>query len=157
MDITEKMTTRSLKPTDLDQVVDIDKRIVGWSRRGFFEKRVDAAIERPDNYVVVGTVDGSTLVGYAIARIHGGDFGTKGRTAVLDAIGVDPRVQAKGVGKLLMDALDDVLRKKEVHEIRTQADWHYHGLMKYFDAMGFEVAPAHVLERPPGHSAGADF
>ena len=147
MEVTENMTVRPLKATDLDQVVDIDKRIVGWSRRGFFEKRVEAAVEHPDKYVVVGTVDGSTLVGYAIARIHGGDFGTKGRTAALDAIGVDPRAQAKGVGKLLMDGLDDVLRKKDVHEIRTQADWHFHGLLKYFDAMGFEVAPAIVLER----------
>ena len=83
MDITENMTVRPLKATDLDQVVDIDKRIVGWSRRGFFEKRVEAAIEHPDKYIVVGTVDGSTLVGYAIARIHGGDFGTKGKTAIL--------------------------------------------------------------------------
>ena len=156
MDITENMTTRPLKASDLDQVVDIDKRIVGWSRRGFFQKRVDAAIERPDSYVVVGAVDGTTLVGYAIARIHGGDFGTKGRTAALDA-GVDPRSQAKGVGKLLMDALDDVLRKKEVSEIRTQADWHFHGLMKYFDAMGFEVAPAHILERTAGDQAGVNF
>ena len=32
MDITENMTTRPLKASDLDQVVDIDKRIVGWSR-----------------------------------------------------------------------------------------------------------------------------
>ncbi|MBT3992191.1 MAG: GNAT family N-acetyltransferase [Rhodospirillaceae bacterium] len=157
MDITENMTTRPLKASDLDQVVDIDKRIVGWSRRGFFQKRVDAAIERPDSYVVVGAVDGTTLVGYAIARIHGGDFGTKGRTAALDAVGVDPRSQAKGVGKLLMDALDDVLRKKEVSEIRTQADWHFHGLMKYFDAMGFEVAPAHILERTAGDQAGVNF
>jgi|TARA_B100000315_G_scaffold260416_1_gene321576 ribosomal protein S18 acetylase RimI-like enzyme len=147
MDITENMTTRPLKTTDLDQVVDIDKRIVGWSRRGFFEKRVEAAVDRPDNYVVVGVVDGTTLVGYAIARIHGGDFGTTERTAALDAIGVDPRAQAKGVGKILMDGLDDVLRKKDVHEIRTQTDWRFHGLLKYFDAMGFEVAPAHVLER----------
>ena len=37
MDITENMTTRPLKASDLDQVVDIDKRIVGWSRRGFFQ------------------------------------------------------------------------------------------------------------------------
>ena len=147
MDITKNMKVRPLKATDLDQVVDIDKRIVGWSRRGFFEKRVQAAIDRPDSYVVVGTVDGTTLVGYAIARIHGGDFGTKGRTAVLDAIGVDPCAQAKGVGILLMDGLDDVLRKKDVQEICTQSDWHYHGLLKYFDAMGFEVAPAYVLER----------
>ncbi len=154
MDMIETMTTRPLKPTDLNQVVDIDKRIIGWSRRGFFEKRVEAAIDRPDSYIVVGAVDGTTLVGYAIARIHGGDFGTKGRTAALDAIGVDPRAQAKGVGKLLMDALDEVLRKKDVHEIRTQADWHYHGLMKYFDAMGFEVAPALILERSAASNNG---
>ncbi|HJO87453.1 MAG TPA: hypothetical protein QF359_10865, partial [Rhodospirillales bacterium] len=80
MDITKNMKVRPLKATDLDQVVDIDKRIVGWSRRGFFEKRVQAAIDRPDSYVVVGTVDGTTLVGYAIDRIHGGDFGNKART-----------------------------------------------------------------------------
>lgn len=144
---TENLTTRALKSSDLNAVVDIDQRIVGYSRRGFFEKRLEAAVKSPKNFIVIGVVEEANLIGFAFARLHEGDFGTPGQFAALDAIGVDPRGQASGVGKLLMDALEDVAKKKNVTEIRTQTDWRYHSLVKFLDAMGFEVAPVHVLER----------
>ncbi len=143
----ENLTSRALKSADLNAVVDIDQRIVGYSRRGFFEKRLEAAVKSPKDYIVIGVTEESNLVGFTFARLHEGDFGTPGHFAALDAIGVDPRAQAHGVGKLLMDALEEVAKKKNVCEIRTQSDWRYHSLVKFLDAMGFEVAPVHVLER----------
>ena len=140
------LETRSLQASDLDPVVDIDHRIVGRSRQGFFEKRLEAAIKAPEDFVAVGVEDGGRLVGYAFTRIHVGDFGTEGKVAVLDTIGVDPDIHAKGIGRIIMEALENRLRKKEVTEIRTQSDWRYPGLIQFFAAMNFEIAPANVLE-----------
>ncbi len=86
----ENLTSRALKSADLNAVVDIDQRIVGYSRRGFFEKRLQAAVKSPKDYIVIGVTEESNLVGFTFARLHEGDFGTPGHFAALDAIGVDP-------------------------------------------------------------------
>ncbi len=139
---------RPLGPGDLDAVVDIDQRIVGRSRRGFFEKRLDAAMAVPDDFVVVGIDGEDGLCAFAFARISTGDFGLSASHAVLDAIGVDPGNQSKGLGHQLMNGLDDGLRKRGVSEIRTQTDWRFHDLVRFLGSEGFKVAPIHILERP---------
>jgi GNAT superfamily N-acetyltransferase len=138
---------RPLRAGDLDRVVEIDQRIVGRSRRGFFEKRLSAAVDVPDDFVVVGVEDGGELVGFAFARISTGDFGFSAAHAVLDAIGVDPDRQTRGVGHMMMQGLDDRLRERGVREIRTQTDWRFHDLVRFLDREGFKTAPTHILER----------
>lgn len=142
-----KMETRPLGAADLDRVVEIDQRIVGRSRRGFFEKRLEAAIAVPEDFVVVGIDNKDGLCAFAFARISTGDFGLSKSHAVLDAIGVDPDCQSKGLGHGLMHGLDTGLRKRGVCEIRTQTDWRFHGLVRFLDTEGFKVAPMHILER----------
>ena len=44
MGATPDTDLRPLGPEDLDRVVEIDRRLVGRSRRGFFEKRLAAAL-----------------------------------------------------------------------------------------------------------------
>ena len=148
---TKSLSSRALGPADLDRVVEIDRAIVGRSRRGFFEKRLEAALAVPDDFVVVG-VDGvggeSELQGYGFARIHSGEYGTPEKIAAIDAIGVAPDSQSGGIGRMVLEAMDGRLRRKGVAEIRTQADWRFHGLLKFFESTGFLEAPVHILERP---------
>lgn len=143
-----EQTPRPLDSGDLDAVVEIDREIVGRSRRGFFEKRLEAALAVPDDFVIVGVDEGSELKGYAFARLQSGEFGIPARFATIDAIGVAPDRQSRGIGRKLLDALDARLGRKGVGEIRTQADWRFHGLLRFFDAAGFVEGPTHVLERP---------
>ena len=105
----------------------------------------------PEDFVVVGIDNEDGLCAFAIARISTGDFGLSKSHAVLDAIGVDPDCQSKGLGHGLMEGLDAGLRKRGVGEIRTQTDWRFHDVVRFLDAEGFKTAPIHILERPTTH------
>ncbi len=49
--------TRALRPKDLDAVIEIDRRITGRTRRGFFEKRLEAAKRGAENFIVIFACD----------------------------------------------------------------------------------------------------
>ncbi|MBT5841345.1 MAG: GNAT family N-acetyltransferase [Rhodospirillaceae bacterium] len=137
---------RNLRPDDLDVVVQIDRALTRRSRRGYFENRLKAAIADPDQFIILGMEQNGQLAGYVFARIYDGEFGSQGKIAVLDTIGVDPEAHAKGTGRALLGALDQKLAANGAAEIRTQADWNFTGMLGFFSATGFQLAPAHVLE-----------
>ena len=147
-DATEHL--RMLTADDLERVIEIDRTITGRSRRGFFEKRLEAAEAGIDPFIVVGTEHEGVLSGYAIARVQQGEFGEAEAMAMLDAIGVDPDEQHHGHGALLMQGLLERMKKTGIGELRTQADWNNHDLLRYFAAQGFVLAPRLVLECPLG-------
>ena len=140
--------TRALRPEDLDAVIDIDRRITGRARRGFFEKRLEAAQAGAGNFIVVAAEDGGRLTGYAIARVQAGEFGDADTVAILDSIGVDPDCQRAGLGAALLDAVTRTMKRLGIKELRTETAWTDHALVRFFAANGFAMTPRVVLERP---------
>lgn len=138
---------RRLRPTDLERVIAIDSGSVGEPRRAFFEKRLAQARERPEDYVQVGAAFDGELVGFAFARIQCGEFGREQTIATLDAVGVMVGSREVGVGHALMGGLTKALCQQGVRLLQSQADWTNHGLLRFFDASGFRLAPRLVLER----------
>lgn len=150
-----KRKIRGLKAGDLDAVVVIDTQNTGRARRGFFEKRLAAVRRDPDLFLSLAIEDGAAgdgkaLAGFVIARIFRGEFGTSQPVASIDAIGVAPGRQGRGLGRALMDGLETALRKRGIFEIRSQDSWTGGALMRFFAATGFELAPLWVLDRPLG-------
>ncbi len=141
-------STRALRPDDLERVIAIDRAYTGRARRHFFEKRFAAAKARPADFVLLGTDDGHVLDGYALAHLLHGEFGRAQAGAALDALAVAPESQEHGIGQVLMEGLVTALRGKGVRYLQSQADWKNHGLLRFFGASGFELAPRLVLERP---------
>jgi len=137
----------ALTPGDLDTVVEIDREIIGRSRRRFFERRLAGALAEPGRYVYVGAWQDGALVGYALARIAEGEFGVGIRTATLDALGVAKSAWGKGAGRRLLDGVETVLKHKGVAEIITEVDWGEQGMLHFFEHGGFEIAPRIVLSR----------
>ena len=136
-----------LTPDDLEAVIAIDRKLSGASRRGFYDKRLAAALGAPHDFVYVGLRDGETLVGFAMARLLEGGFGRTGRGAALDAIGVDPEHSGRGAGRRMLAAVKAVLAHKGARELVSQASWTNHKLLAFFDAAGFQLAPRLVLDR----------
>jgi ribosomal protein S18 acetylase RimI-like enzyme len=146
-------STRQLKPEDLDRVVDIDRRITGRSRSAFFEKRLQAALADARNFIATAVESDGKLTGFAIARLQDGEFGDARRVATVDVVGVDPDSQHRGQGSLLLGQLTGVMRKLDVHELRTQVGWHDVALTRFFAASGFSLAPRQALERSTARMA----
>jgi GNAT superfamily N-acetyltransferase len=95
------------------------------------------------------------LGGFAIARLQNGEFGDDRRVAVLDVIGVDPERQGGGLGALLLDGITARMKRRDVHELRTQVDWREQRLLRFFAAAGFALAPRQVLERATARGLGS--
>ncbi len=146
---------RALRPEDLESVIDIDRRLTGRARRGFFEKRLEAAQGGAGTFIVMATEDEGTLTGYAIARVRGGEFGDERPVAMIDSIGVDPDRQHAGLGALLIDGIARAMKKLGIAELRTQVDWADRDLIGFFARCGFSVTQRLVLERRAGQPIDA--
>jgi len=139
--------SRSLRPADLERVVEIDAYYAGRSRKLFFKKRLEAALANTKGFIAVATETNTTLTGFAIARLQDGEFGIDRKVAVLDVIGVDPKSLNAGQGTMLLDHITEQAKLLGISEIRTQLDWHDQNLLGFFADQGFLLAPSQVLER----------
>lgn len=148
----DSSAVRPLTAADLDRVVAIDSAASGRPRRGFFDKRLEAALTDPKGFVYVGYDDDGDLAGFMMCRLLEGEFGGTAPVAVMDAMGVDPNGQGRGIGRSLLAATEAILRHKGVREVQSESDWRQLPVLRFFAATGFRVAPRYVLEREVGAS-----
>lgn len=144
---TANRDVRRLGIDDVEMVIAIDRAHSGHARRHFFEKLFATAKARPDDFVCLGINRAGTLRGFAIARILRGEFGRKNAVAVLNAVGVEPNSQERGIGHALMRELIENLRAMGVDSLQSLANWTSHDLLHFFDSSGFTLAPQLALER----------
>jgi len=141
------VTLKPLTADDLEAVIDIDQAGGGSSRRGYFEKRLTAATDRPKDFVYVGLHKDGALAGFAFAQLVDGAFGQPGTSASLDAIGVDPAHNHKGYGTRLLTEVEEILRDKEVDLLNSQILWGNRDVMGFFADAGFDLDSRVVLTR----------
>lgn len=142
---------RPLMADDLPRAIEIDENNTGRSRKDFFEKRLSSALKEPKQYVYIAFEHNGDLQGYLLARIQQGAFGGNETVAVVDDIGVNSDMQGHGIGRRLMDELTDIIQKKDIHEIRSQADWADQNMLHFFAECGFQLAPRTIYERESGY------
>jgi len=138
---------RPLQPDDLARMVAIDQAHMGRARRRFLQKRLEMAQAHPEDFLHVGLSRGGKLVGFAFVRLLRGEFGREQVTASLDLVGVDSESRERGYGHRLLDALIRMLREKDVRLLYSQSDWTNHDMLKFFDSLGFKLAPRLALDR----------
>lgn len=139
-------TLRRLARTDLDAVVDIDAIAEGRMRRPYFERRLAAALREPAAYVQFAAVLDDHLAGYVLAHVLEGEFGRDVPAMSIEAIGARYDAKGAGVGRRLLDALADDARKRGIRELRTQARWNDHAMLRWLDDNGFAVAANHIVD-----------
>ncbi len=148
------VSVRALLAGDLEAIIEIDRRNSGVSRRGFFERRLLVMAARPEAFAARAAIAENQVVGFALAHLLDGEFGGMAPVAVLDAIDVVSERQGQGIGRRLMAELMEVAVQAGARELRTQAQWQQGGLLEFFAAAGFSLAPRRVLERS---TDGVDF
>lgn len=142
----QRIAIRPLMREDLDAVVSIDAVIGGRTRRAYFERRLDAALREPNLHAQFAATDEDGLAGYLLARVLEGEFGRRTPGLRLEVIGVRNDARGLGVASSLFDALSDYGRRHRIADVRTQAPWNDHRLLAWIDAMGFTLAPNHVVD-----------
>lgn len=140
------IAVRPLTREDLDAVVAIDSAIEGRSRRAYMERRLSAALRTPKLHAQFAAIDAGGLAGYILARVLRGEFGRDVPGLRLEIVGVRRDAQHHGTGTQLLDALVGWGGRHGIRELRTQAAWNNHAMLRWIDAMRFTLAPNHVLE-----------
>ena len=137
---------RAMRPGDLDAVAALDARIGGRSRRGYFVRRLEAALSRLEQHVQLTAEDVTGgFAGFCLYRIEAGEFGACARSAALETIGVVPEVRGRGIGATLIAKARGILRAKGVRAEATRAEWRNHRLLGFLDHVGFDLAPRQAI------------
>lgn len=137
---------RRLVRSDLAAVTAIDAASVGRSRRDYMERRLEAALREPSLHLQFAAERAGSLVGYLLARKLEGEFGRVEPAMRLEIIGVSAEQQGRGTGMRLLGELEAWALGHGIREIRTNADWRNHGMLRFFDRAGFELGRNHVID-----------
>ena len=148
--LTPSLTIRALARGDLDAVVAIDAAIEGRSRRAYIERRLAAALREPALHAQFAACSGDRIDGYVLARVLEGEFGRTEPGLRLEMVAVRADARGQGVGTRLFEALSQWAGRHGVGDLRTAATWRDAGMLRWMDAMGFELAPNVVLGRKVG-------
>jgi ribosomal protein S18 acetylase RimI-like enzyme len=133
----DKIPVRAMTEADLRALIAIDRQVSGHDRSAYFAQRLDEALHESDVRVsLVAEMDGGP-VGFIMARVDFGEFGTFESAAVLDTIGVDPDYRKRGIGRALLSQLLVNLQTLRIESIRTEVDWRDRDLLAFLDRCGF--------------------
>lgn len=146
---TDRIVVRELEERDLERLVRIDRSITRHERRGYYEKKVEAALKETSiRLSLVAEVDG-LVVGFLLGVVYHGEYGQLDAFATIDTLGVDPDFRTRGVGHALMEQFLRNLAALRIDTVRTEVDWDQWPLMTFLRSVGFKPAARLCLERMP--------
>ena len=100
MNSLENVKIRILKREDLDAIVEIDEKILGESRKNYWERKLELMNNKASQISLVAEVEGK-VVGFILGDISGLEFGVPDTIGWIDTIGVGPVYQKKGLATAL--------------------------------------------------------
>ncbi len=113
--VTEKaeVIIRRMTEADLDRIKDIDRALVGSDRALSWPLRVEAHwwVYRPMMNFVAEI--GDEVVGFLLGDIRGAEYGVD-TSGWIDMMGVVPKYQGRGIGRMLVEAFCEECQKNEV-------------------------------------------
>jgi ribosomal protein S18 acetylase RimI-like enzyme len=132
----EGVIIRALKKEDLEAIVKIDEKVLGESRKAYWERKLEALGSKSAQTSFAAEVQGK-VVGFILGDISGWEFGVPDTIGWIDTIGVDPAYQKKGIATALADELIRGLKGVGVKTVYTLVSWNDWDLLQFFHAMGF--------------------
>ena len=142
----EAVYVRRLRPEDFERVVHLDARSVGRRREEYFRIKLELAIQQTGVEVSLAAELEGLFVGFLIARVYYGEFGSLEPAAVLEVLAVDPDFRGRGVGRALVRQLRTNLLALGVGTIQTEVHWDDQPLMGFFQREGFQPAARFCLD-----------
>ena len=140
---------RLMQADDFDAVVAIDAKVFQTSRPEYYDVKFDKLFKSNDylpTSLVAQDADG-TVVGFVMGELYMGEYGIFQEEARLDAIGVDPGHQHRGIGERLINEFMAHLKTIGVRKVNTLVDWNDSALIHFFSANRFTPSRTINLER----------
>ena len=136
---------RTIVPSDLDRVVEIDIKVLGKSRLEYWEMKLELVGKRSQISSLVAELDGK-VIGFIIGGASTWEYGVPENIGWIDTIGVDPDYQRKGIAKILFTEMTNNLKKVGVDTIITFVKRRDPILLKFFNSLGFQKGDMINLE-----------
>jgi len=127
---------RPLTISDLDAIVEIDRKVLGKVRRDFWRQKIELPNPRYPLSGLVAEVE-EKVIGFIVGEVSGWEFGIPETVGWISTIGVDPDYQHRGVARELSQEFIKKLRSIGVSVVYTLVNWSDWDLLKFFRAMGF--------------------
>lgn len=141
------IAVRALEPDDLEQVVRIDERLTGQTRKEYWKKRFELSALRPPWMSLVAELD-RRVVGFLFGWTSESEFGIHGPTGWIDLIGVDPPYRGRGVGQALVERFLSAGRElRAIDKVYTLIDLAQADVREFFTKLGFRHGPMIQLQR----------
>ncbi|MCF8034782.1 MAG: GNAT family N-acetyltransferase [Desulfarculaceae bacterium] len=141
----QSLAIRPMQPTDLDQIVAIDIKVLGQPRPEYWEMKLELVAKRSQMAALVAELEGQ-VKGFIIGGASRWEYGMPENIGWIDTIGVDPDFQRKGVARQLFEHMTAELKGMGVESLHTfvkRRDWR---LLKFFHNMGLKEGDMVNLE-----------
>lgn len=128
---------RNLRKSDLASIVDIEERVTGVARRGYWESRIEISEAiRPHWASLVAEAD-NRVVGFLFGRAGELEFGLPGTVAWIEIVGVDPAYRRHGIARALLEQFTSSAEDHGVKTIFTLVDNEQPEMKQFFNRLGF--------------------
>ncbi len=140
------VVVRRLRPDDLAAVIAVDAKVTGRRREEYFKLKLKQALSDTGIEISLGAEIEGMFVGFLLARVYYGEFGSLQRVAVLDTMAVPPDFRGRGVGAALIDQLRTNLLALGIRTLQTEVSWNTPSMLAFFNREGFTPAPRYCLD-----------
>jgi ribosomal protein S18 acetylase RimI-like enzyme len=129
------LSIRPLTTVDLDAIVEIDRKVLGKTRRDYW-KQIELPNPRYPLSCLVAEIEGE-VIGFIVGEVSGWEFGIPDTIGWITTIGVDPSYQHRGVARRLSEEFVKNLKAIGVTIVYTLVNWNDWDVLKFFRALGF--------------------
>ena len=128
---------RALKPTDTASIYEINKEALGYAFCLEETARQLAKLSQDPHHFLLGYEDSTNhdLLGYVHAEVYESLYSNAGFNIL--ALAVLPQSQGKGIGKALLEGLEQETEKRGYKFIRLNSADHRIGAHAFYEQVGY--------------------
>lgn len=128
---------RALKATDVASICEINKEALGYSFNLEDTAIQLAKLSQDSHHYLLGFEDSSShdLLGYVHAEVYESLYSKPGFNIL--ALAVLPQMQGKGIGKTLLQGLEQEAKDREYQFIRLNSADHRLGAHAFYEKVGY--------------------
>lgn len=127
---------RFMRADDCYQLADIDKKVTGRSRLGYWKFKAELAEKESSTVALVAEVE-EKIVGFIIGDVSGWEYMVPESVGWINTIIVTPEYQRRGIGEMLVNEMVEHMKKSGIRSIYTFIYWRDFDLLRFFDSIGF--------------------
>lgn len=128
---------RNLVKSDLASIVNIEERVTGIARTGYWEKRIDLSEAIRPHWASLIAEISSQVVGFILGRAGELEFGLPSTVAWIEIIGVDPAFRGHGIARALVQKFLESAEDHDIKTIFTLVDSDNREMADFFSRVGF--------------------